>query len=108
MESSNLNIRSNEKIVEVFALYRESVVRNRRDYYAREISKLRYSLANSSTEIGFLPYVSKYVIETTVVVAAVLIGAVQFTLQDASHAIATLAMFLAAGTRIATAVLLLQ
>ena len=108
VESSNLNIRSNEKIVEVFASYRESVVRNRRDYYAREIGQLRYSLANSSAEIGFLPYVSKYVIETTVVVAAVLIGAVQFALQDASHAIATLAIFLAAGTRIAPAVLRLQ
>jgi ABC-type multidrug transport system fused ATPase/permease subunit len=108
IESSSFNIRSNEKIVEVFASYRESVVRNRRDYYAREIGKLRYSLANSSAEIGFLPYVSKYVIETTVIVAAVLIGAVQFVLQDASHAIATLAVFLAAGTRIAPAVLRLQ
>jgi len=108
IESSNLTIRSNEKIVEVFASYRESVVRNRRDYYAREIGQLRYALANSSAEISFLPYVSKYVIETTVVVAAVLIGSVQFTLQDASHAIATLAIFLAAGTRIAPAVLRLQ
>jgi ABC-type multidrug transport system fused ATPase/permease subunit len=107
-ESSNLNIRSNERIVEVFASYRESVVRNRRDYYAREIGKLRFSLANSSAEVAFLPYVSKYVIETTVVVAAVLIGAVQFSLQDASHAIATLAIFLAAGTRIAPAILRLQ
>lgn len=108
IESSNLAIKSNEKIVEVFASYRESVVRNRRDYYAREIGQLRYALASSSAEISFLPYVSKYVIETTVVVAAVLIGAVQFTLQDASHAIATLAIFLAAGTRIAPAVLRLQ
>lgn len=108
MESSNLNIRSNEKIVEVFATYRESVVRNRRDYYAREIGKLRYLIANSSAEIGFLPYISKYVIETTVVVAAVVIGAVQFTLEDASNAIATLAIFLAAGTRIAPAFLRLQ
>lgn len=108
VESSNLNIKSNEKIVEVFASYRESVVRNRRDYYAREIGKLRHSLANSSAEIGFLPYVSKYIIETTVVVAAVLIGGIQFSLEDASHAIATLAIFLAAGSRIAPAVLRLQ
>jgi len=107
-ESSSLNIRSNERIVEVFASYRESVVRNRRDYYAREFGKLRFLLANSSAEVAFLPYVSKYVIETTVVVAAVLIGAVQFSLQDASHAIATLAIFLAAGTRIAPAILRLQ
>ena len=73
VENSALNIKSNEKIVEVFASYRESVVRNRRDYYAREIGDLRYSLANTSAEMGFLPYVSKYVIETTVVVGAVLI-----------------------------------
>ena len=108
IENSTLNIRSNEKIVEVFASYRESVVRNRRDYYAREIGTLRYSLANTSAELAFLPYVSKYVIETTVVVGAVLIGAAQFIFQDASHAIATLAIFLAAGTRIAPAVLRLQ
>lgn len=108
IENSTLNIRSNEKIVEVFASYRESVVRNRRDYYAREIGRLRYSLADTSAEMGFLPYVSKYIIETTVVVGAVLIGAAQFLLQDATHAIATLAIFLAAGTRIAPAVLRLQ
>ena len=108
IENSTLSIRSNEKIVEVFASYRESVVRNRRDYYAREIGHLRYSLANTSAELGFLPYVSKYVIETTVVVGAVLIGAAQFIFQNASHAIATLAIFLAAGTRIAPAVLRLQ
>jgi ABC-type multidrug transport system fused ATPase/permease subunit len=108
IESSQLNIKSNEKTVEVFSSYRESVVRNRRDYYAREIGQLRYSLADSSAEIGFLPYVSKYVIETTVIVGALLIGAIQFILQDATQAIATLSIFLAAGTRIAPAVLRLQ
>jgi ABC-type multidrug transport system fused ATPase/permease subunit len=108
VENSKLNIRSNEKIVEVFASYRESVVRNRRDYYAREIGSLRFSLANTSAEIGFLPYVSKYVVEASVVVGAVLIGAVQFIFQDGSNAVATWAIFLAAGTRIAPAVLRLQ
>ena len=108
IEYSNLTIKSNEKIVEVFSSYRESVVRNRRDYYAREIGQLRYAHANSSAEISFLPFVSKYVIESTVVIAAVLIAAVQLTLQDASQAIPTLAIFLAAGTRIAPAVLRLQ
>lgn len=106
--TTQLNIQSNEKIVEVFASYRESVVRNRRNYYAREIGSLRYKLANASAEMSFLPYVSKYVIETTVVVGSIIIGALQFFLQDASHAIATLAIFLAAGTRIAPAALRIQ
>jgi ATP-binding cassette, subfamily B, bacterial PglK len=106
--SSMLNIKSNEKIVEVFGSYRESVVRNRRSYYAEEIGKLRFGLADNSAEISFLPYVSKYVIETSVVLGALLIGLSQFFLQDVSHAVATLAIFLAAGSRIAPAVLRVQ
>jgi ABC-type multidrug transport system fused ATPase/permease subunit len=108
VNSSEFNIISNEKIVEVFSSYRESVVRNRRDYYAREIGQLRYSLADTSARISFLPFVSKYVIETTVVLGALLIGAAQFLLQDVVHAVATLTIFLAAGTRIAPAVLRIQ
>ena len=108
LESSKLNIRSNEKIVEVFSSYRESVVRNRRDYYSRQIGKLRYSLANTTAEVNFLPYVSKYVIETSVVFGALLLGFTQFILHDATQALTTLAVFLAAGSRIAPAVLRVQ
>jgi len=105
---SELSVVSNEKIVEVFGSYRESVVRNRRDYYAREIGKIRFALADVEAEGSFMPYVSKYVIETSVVVGALLVGATQFVLQDAAQAVATLAIFLAAGSRIAPAVLRLQ
>lgn len=107
-QSSELSIKSNEKIVEVFSSYRESVVRNRRDYYSREIGKLRYQLADTSAELGFLPYISKYVIESSVILGALLIAAAQFISQDAVHAVATMAVFLAAGTRIAPAVLRIQ
>jgi ABC-type multidrug transport system fused ATPase/permease subunit len=108
VKNSELMIKSNEKIVEVFASYRELVVRNRRDFYAREIGKLRYQLADTSAEINFMPYVSKYVIETTVVLGALLVGGAQFIIQDTTHAVATLAIFLAAGSRIAPAVLRVQ
>jgi ABC-type multidrug transport system fused ATPase/permease subunit len=107
-ENSQLSIASSEKIVEVFSSFRESVVRNRRHYYSREFGQIRYSLASISAEMNFLPYVSKYVIETTVIVGAVLIGSTQFLLEDASQAFATIAIFLAAGSRIAPAVLRLQ
>lgn len=108
VKNSTLSIIGNEKIVEVFSSYRESVVRNRRDFYAREIGKLRFALAEVSAESAFMPYVSKYVIETAVVLGAIIIGATQFLLQDATHAVATLAMFLAAGSRIAPSVLRVQ
>ena len=108
IQESDLAILSSEKIVEVLSSYREAVVRNRREYYAREIGKLRLELADTLAEVSFLPSISKYVIETTVVLGALIISAVQFYLQDAGHAVATLAVFLAAGTRIAPAVLRVQ
>lgn len=105
---SQLNIKGNEKIVEVLNSYRESVVRNRRHYYAREVSKLRLELSEIQAELAFMPYVSKYVIETSVVLGALLISGFQFLTQDATHAVATLSVFLAAGSRIAPAILRVQ
>jgi len=107
-DTAKFSIRSNEKLVEVLSSYRESVVRNRREYYAREIGTLRQALANASAEIQFMPNISKYVIESSVIVGAVVISGIQFILKDASHAISTLAIFMAAGTRLAPAIMRMQ
>jgi len=108
IRSSELNIVSNEKIVEVFASYRESVVRNRRHFYSREISTMRFSLADTMAEMNFLPYVSKYVIELSVIIGALALGIFEFFTQDMNEAVTTLVIFLLAGTRIAPAVLRVQ
>lgn len=107
-DNSKYAIASNEVILEVLNSYRESVVRNRRPYYSKKIGEIRFNLAHTEAETSFLPYVSKYVIETTMVVGALLVSAVQFSLQDAVTAVGTLAVFIAAGTRIAPAVLRIQ
>jgi ATP-binding cassette subfamily C protein len=107
-EASSLTIESNERILEVLNSYREFIVRNRRRYYADQISAGRMALANNQAEVGFMPYISKYVIETTVVFGTLAISALQFLTTDATHAVATLSVFMASGTRIAPAVLRLQ
>jgi ATP-binding cassette, subfamily B, bacterial PglK len=106
--SSLLNVASNEKIIEVIHSYRELVVKNRRGYYAKEISKVRHDLANTLAELSFMPNLSKYIVESTVVVGSLIIGGMQFALKDAYQAIATLTIFMAAGSRIAPAVLRVQ
>jgi ABC-type multidrug transport system fused ATPase/permease subunit len=106
--SSLLNVASNEKIIEVIHSYRELVVKNRRGYYAKEISKGRHDLANTLAELSFMPNLSKYIVESTVVVGSLIIGGMQFALKDAYQAIATLTIFMAAGSRIAPAVLRVQ
>ena len=108
IKDSELTIDANEKITEVLRTYREAVVLNRRQFYVTEISKLRMDHAETLAEVSFMPNISKYVMESAVVIGALLISAFQFFVQDASHAVATLAVFLAAGTRIAPALLRLQ
>jgi ABC-type multidrug transport system fused ATPase/permease subunit len=107
-ENTKFTISSNEKLVEVLSSYRESVVRNRREYYAREIRTLREGLASASAEIQFMPNISKYVIESSVIIGAVFISGIQFVINDAAHAVSTLAIFMAAGTRLAPAVMRMQ
>ena len=105
---SRLTIASNQKITEVLRTYREAVVRNRRAFYVDEIAQIRFQLSETTAEISFMPNISKYVMESTVVLGALVISAVQFLMQDAATAVATLAVFLAAGSRMAPALLRIQ
>lgn len=107
-ENARLNVESNESILEVLRTYRENFVRNRRSYYAQSIGSKRLEIADNLAEMSFLPSISKYVIESALVVGALGIAGVQFALQDATHAMASLALFTAAGSRIAPAVLRIQ
>jgi len=107
-ESTQLTINSNEKLLQVIDSYREMIVRNRRYYFANEISKIRYKISDVSAELAFLPNVSKYTIEAATIVGILLISASQFLLQDATHAVSALSVFLIAGARIAPAVLRMQ
>lgn len=107
-ENSKLLIKVNERISEVLESYREIVVRSRTSFYAKEIGQLRHEFSNTSAEINFLPYVSKYIIETAVIVGGLFVGGIQFLMYDSTTAFTTLAIFLAAGSRLAPAVLRVQ
>jgi ABC-type multidrug transport system fused ATPase/permease subunit len=106
--SADLSIASNQQIMEVLSSFRESFVRNRRAYYANNISNVRFELADASAEISFMPNISKYVLEITLVIGAVTVAASQFLTRDALSAISSMSVFMAASTRIAPAVLRIQ
>lgn len=107
-KNAELTITSNEQIMEVLSSFRESFVRNRRSYYANNISEVRQQLANANAEMSFMPNISKYVLEIALVVGAVLIAASQFLTTDAVNAISAMTIFMAASTRIVPAVLRIQ
>jgi ABC-type multidrug transport system fused ATPase/permease subunit len=107
-QQMDLTIKSNNSLLDAINSYRELVVLNRRGYVTNQIAAQRGALAGMTAELQFMPNLSKYLIESTVVLAAIIISAIQFIVQDSTHAIATLAVFLAAGSRIAPAVLRFQ
>jgi len=105
---AKLGVQSNEKILEGLNSYREITVKNQRGFYVNLISDHRMSLANVIAKKNFMPNLSKYVFEVALIVGSFVIAGIQFALYNSSQAIASLAIFLAASTRIAPAILRIQ
>lgn len=105
---TELNVDINEMISEVLTTFRETVVRGRRPYYVKSITEKQARLASAQAELSFMPSISKYVVEASFVLGTLSICAFQFNSKDATHAVGTLLIFLAAGSRIAPATLRIQ
>ena len=107
-KNSLLTINGNSLILEAIASFRELYVRGRINFYTDRIAVSRKLLADTSADLTFMPNISKYFLESSVVIGALLLAMSQFLVADAKHAISTLTIFLAAGTRIAPSILRLQ
>jgi len=106
--TAHMNLAINGKINEVISLYREIYVRNKRSYYSDEIRKLKIAHSEALAEQTFMPNISKYAVEISVIFSIVIISAVQFLSNNAAGATASLAIFLAATSRLAPAILRIQ
>ena len=106
--NSEKSILSNQLVSESLETYREALVRNRRIYYVETFENQRKELARIEAQLSFMPMISKYVLESSVIVGSFIIAGLQFALNDSRHAIATLTIFLAAGSRIGPAIMRVQ
>jgi ABC-type multidrug transport system fused ATPase/permease subunit len=102
------SIRINELVAEVINTYREAIVRNRREWYQSKINFGKFEVAKLNAELSFLPNVSKYVIESVMILSLLIVASIQFLTGTASTAIGVTAVFLAATSRIAPAALRIQ
>ncbi len=105
---SKLQIKSNNQIRELFSSFRETLVQNSQPQMVRQIVGCRSELADTQAEMALMPNLSKYIIESSVLLFAFLLAGIQFLTQDALQAISSLAIFLAAGSRMAPALLRIQ
>lgn len=105
---SRLNVKSNTNVLEGLVSYRERYARGTLDNLVNDFRDIRVELSDTLAESTFLPNITKYVVETLVIVGALLISGVQFALNDAGQAIATLSVFIGAATRVAPAIMRMQ
>lgn len=107
-KEAELNVSSNQRIYESIVAFREISTKGVVGNYVKEIRDIRFQLADTLAQISFLPNISKYVIEASIIIGALLVSAFQFLNYDAKHAVATLAVFVAAASRISPAILRAQ
>ncbi len=108
IERSDLIVRSNTEILDALLIQRNIHTSDLSEYYAEKVRLNRVAVSKNLASTEFMPYVTKYVIEVVLVVFSFALAASQFILKDAAQAVATLSLFMAAGMRIAPAVMRIQ
>ena len=108
IENSRIEVEINSRMSEIFDSYREAIVHDRQGFYADKINDLRTSSFGLIAKINFLPSITKYVIELTLVLGSLVVGGFEFLTNDSVRAVATIAVFMAVSSRIAPAIMRLQ
>jgi ABC-type multidrug transport system fused ATPase/permease subunit len=108
IELTQLQISSNELLTRTIENYRDLTVKDQRWNYIKKITEMKLSMADKNAYSFFVPQLSKYVLEGSVVVGALILSAFQFITNTSMHAIGTLVLFLAAGMRITPAIIRVQ
>jgi len=107
-QEAKLSIKIDQEISELLGSLKELIVRQRVEYYYAKTRNSLNQISDYQAQQAFLPLLSKYVIETAIVLATIFVVSIEFITQDTSRAIATTTVFFAAASRIAPAILRMQ
>ena len=107
-EAARADILSMNAVQEALGAYREVTVSDRRPFYVQRIQELRWRAASVAADSQFIGMFPKYVFEAALVLGGFALAAVLFATEDSVAAVGTLALFLAAGTRVMPSLLRLQ
>jgi ABC-type multidrug transport system fused ATPase/permease subunit len=102
------DIASWNSIQEALAAYREIAVTDRRALYVARIQEHRWQAAKVAADLQFMSMFPKYMFEAALVLGGFALAGFLFATQDSVAAVGTLALFLAAGSRVMPSLLRLQ
>ena len=99
-KSARLTVQYNERLLEILSVYRELLLRGDLAKASSETQTIRSLTLRMRAQLIFLPTLSKYLYEFSIVIGGALVGVSQILLQDANGAISSLVIFVMASSRI--------
>jgi ABC-type bacteriocin/lantibiotic exporter with double-glycine peptidase domain len=105
---SNYSIASGESIENLYYSFREMFVKNKIDKLTMETWQIRKDLSLVLSKINFMPYIGKYVIETTLVVGGLLLALIAISTSNLYAGLSVLSVFITSGSRVVPAIMRLQ
>lgn len=107
-EYADTEMASMDVIRRILSVYREVTVTNRRFAYVRDFQDLRWRASKLAADTQFIALLPKYLFDAALVLGGFLLAAFLFSTQDSIVAVGTLALFLAAASRVMPSMLRLQ
>jgi len=105
---AKLTVDGSRYVVGFVSNFREIYVRGSKEYFGQQLHKNRVDSSFEYSDLAFIPYVGKYLLEGAIVLGALILIGSQFLFHSTSEAVGTIAIFLTASSRIAPAVLRVQ
>ncbi len=103
-----LKLQIADKTFESFRIKRELSLKGLISEYVDSMGKTKAELNATNAKIIFLPVETRYFMEFSIILGAVLVSGLQFLQRDAAHAFGGIAIFLAAASRTVPAILRVQ
>lgn len=106
--SSDSTVKGDQIFQDGIALYKELFISNKLPFVVERFAIFRRKVANSTANMQLIGYVPKFTFESALIIGTCLVGIQQVFFSSTSSAVATLIMFLTAGSRILPSLLRLQ
>lgn len=106
--NADTTVRGNTYVQDAISTYREISVLGRTGLYVSKIRTLLVLGSRAQADAAFVNQIPKFVFESSVTVGAVVLAGFLFLTSDATTAVGTMVLFLAAGGRVMPSIMRLQ
>lgn len=105
---TSLNMSVNRNIEETLRMFKELHLINRKSFKLPDLAASRIKASEATAILQFTPSISKYLMETLIVLGGFVVGGFQLLISDLTSAAATFAIFIVSSSRIAPSIMRIQ